>query len=350
MVRLRRSDCSRPGIRRRRRGKGFSYHHPDGERVTDPATLQRISDLVIPPAWEDVWISPHPNGHLQAVGTDAAGRRQYRYHDAWRQRRDAEKFDRMVEFARTLPRLREVCAEHLQRDELDKPKVLACAARLLDQGFFRIGGESYETYGLATMRREHVTITADAVVFEYESKGGKERLQYIVDPEVREVVTALKRRRGGGDELLAYQQGGRGSVWRDLTSRDINEFLKSVCGKDVSAKDFRTWNATVLAAVALAVSGEAATSKTAAKRAETRAVKEVAGYLGNTPAVARKSYIDPCVFDRYRSGWTIAGVLEELGETQTGGPSMQGAVEEAVIDLLERRTSSGAIEKGRRVA
>jgi DNA topoisomerase I len=345
MPRLRRADCSGPGIRRRRRGKGFEYRHPDGAKVTEPETLDRLRALAIPPAWEDVWICPHPNGHLQAVGTDAAGRRQYRYHERWRERRDIEKFDRMLDFARRLPTLRERCREALDAEGMGRERVLACAARMLDLGFFRIGTESYaeehETYGLTTMHRSHVALDGDVLEFDYPAKGGKQRVQSIVDPQVREVVSVLKRRRHPDPQLLAYKEAGR---WVDVTSRDVNDYLKAVCGREASAKDFRTWNATVLAAVGVAVSAPASRSKTAGKRAITRATKEVAHYLGNTPAVCRKSYIDPRVFDRYLSGWTIAGALDRLGaDAEFGGLSTQGVVEEAVLDLLEYRRASDAL-------
>src|ERR671934_2268073 len=174
MPRLRRSHCSAPGIRRVRRGRGFSYHEEDGTPVADREVLGRIRALAIPPAWSDVWICPHPRGHIQATGIDAAGRKQYRYHDAWRERRDREKFDSMVEFARALPRLRRRVAKDLKRPEMSRERVLACALRLLDRGFFRIGSEDYaeenDTYGIATMQKRHVTVAGDEVTFDYESK------------------------------------------------------------------------------------------------------------------------------------------------------------------------------------
>src|SRR5215208_6978941 len=276
-TRLRRADCSRPGIRRRRRGKGFSYVDERGDRIDDPEVLQRIAELAIPPAWEDVWICPYANGHLQATGTDAAGRKQYRYHDAWRTRRDGEKFDDMVRFARTLPRLR----RRVQRDldecaALDCRCALAAAVRLLEVGFFRIGSEEYaaenDSYGLATLLKEHVRIEDGVMVFDYPSKSGQRRRQGIADERLCPIVAGLRRRRGGGDKLLAYKERGR---WHDLRSEDINAYLKEATGGDFSAKDFRTWNATALAAVALAVSGTAAGSRTARKRAVNRAIEEV---------------------------------------------------------------------------
>ncbi len=324
-----------PGIRRRRAGRGFYYVGPDGDRLTDGEVIDRIRALVIPPAWEDVWICPLPHGHLQAVGTDARGRRQYLYHEAWRRRRDREKFDHMLDFARTLPDLRRHCAAALAGDELDPPRVLACAVRLLDLGFFRIGSEGYveenETYGLASLEKRHARVDGDTVTFDYTAKFGKRRLQTLVDPEVAEVVSALTARRAGGQRLLAARVGGR---WRPVGSADINTHIKAVTGGDFSAKDFRTWNATVLAAVALAVSTPAR-SATARKRAVSRAMKEVAHYLGNTPAVARASYVDPRVVDLYLHDVTIQPSLHRLGEGASFGQlSTQGAIERAVIDML----------------
>jgi DNA topoisomerase-1 len=350
MARLRRSDASGPGISRRRRGRAFTYVDAAGATIDDADALDRIAGLGIPPAWKDVWICPHPNGHLQATGTDAAGRTQYRYHPQWRARRDAEKFDEMVRFARALPALRErVAADLATGDKPTRDRVLAAAVRLLDRGFFRIGGEEYavdnESFGLATMRKEHVRVErGGAMVFDYPAKHGKRRVQAVVDPDVRGLVTTLKRRRGGGAELLAYRDG---RVWKDVRSPDINEYLKAATGADYSAKDFRTWNATVLAAVALSVSGAVAATPTGRKRAIVRAVKEVSHYLGNTPAVARTSYIDPRVFDAYNAGLIIRPALEEVATPDDAGELTihQTAVEEAVLDLLNERESSRALER-----
>jgi DNA topoisomerase I len=348
MTRLKRADCSGPGIRRRRRGKGFEYLDDDGRRVTEPSVLARIRELAIPPAWEEVWICPYPMGHIQATGTDAAGRKQYRYHDKWRERRDAEKFEEMIDFARALPRLRERVARDIKRRGMPREKVLAAAMRLLDRGFFRIGSENYaeenDTYGIATMGKRHVTVRGDRVTFDYEAKGGQRRVQSFGDPEVAEIVRTLKKRRGGGEGLLAYKSGGR---WVDVKSADINAYLKEATGGDFSAKDFRTWSGTVLAAVALAVAGIAAGgSKSSRTRAKSRAVKEVARYLGNTPAVCRASYIDPRVFDRYDGGLTIGGALPELVEDTAAWPHVQRAVEEAVLDLIADNRESDLVEDG----
>jgi DNA topoisomerase I len=347
VTRLRKVDCSGPGIRRRRRGKGFEYLDDDGSRVTEPSVLDRIRELAIPPAWEDVWICPYPMGHIQATGTDAAGRKQYRYHDKWRERRDAEKFEEMIDFARALPRMRKRVRRDLRRDGMPREKVLACAMRLLDRGFFRIGSENYaeenDTYGIATMRKRHVKVAGDEVTFDYEAKGGKRRVQSIGDPRVAEIVTVLTKRRGGGEDLLAYKVGRR---WVDVKSADINAYLKETTGGDFSAKDFRTWSGTVLAAVALAVAGMASTSKSARTRAKSRAVKEVSRYLGNTPAVCRASYIDPRVFDRFDGGVTIGGALPELAEDTAAWPDVQRVVEEAVLELIADNGDSDLVENG----
>jgi DNA topoisomerase I len=243
----------------------------------------------------------------------------------------------MVEFARALPALRAHVDEHLRRGDLSREHVLAAAVRLLDRGFFRIGSEDYavrnETYGLATMKKRHVRLRDGVLYFDYPAKHGKRRVQQLIDPEVAEVVERLKRRRGGKDELLAHKDGRR---WVDVRSTDINDFLKEATGLEISAKDFRTWGATVLAAVALGVSDRAPETRTGRNRAITRAVKEVAYYLGNTPAVARASYIDPRVFDRFADGEAIDTRLVAAGGDGDEATAIQGPVEEAVLDLLER--------------
>lgn len=336
MTRLRRVDCAGPGIKRVRRGRGFSYEWHDGRKVTEPDVLDRIAALVIPPAWVDVWICSHPRGHIQALGTDAAGRRQYRYHDEWRVQRDAEKHERVLAFGRRLPGARSRVEAHLAQRGMTRERVLATAFRLLDLGFFRVGGEAYAeangSFGLATMRREHVTVTGDLVAFDYTAKSGKHRVQAVVDEEVRKVVAHLLRRDDESQELLAYRNR---TGWHDITSADINGYLREVMGEEVSAKDFRTWHATVLTAVGLAVSTRAPASAHARKQAVNRVVKEVAHYLGNTPAVCRSSYIDPRVLDLYDDGTTIAASLERLGaDASYGQPATHGQVEAAVLRLL----------------
>jgi DNA topoisomerase IB len=339
MPRTRRSVLGGPGILRRRAGRGFVYTDQFGRRLDDPSELARIKSLVIPPAWKDVWICPWPNGHIQAVGTDAKGRRQYRYHDAWRERRDRAKFDHMLDFAAVLPRVREYGDKWIHSEGMEREKVLACAIYLLDIGFFRVGGEEYAeengSYGLATLQKSHVHVAGDDITFDYPAKSGQQRLQSVVAPEIREIVTSLKRRRAGGDCLFAYREGPR---WVTLRSWEINEHLQRVSGLDATAKDFRTWNATVLAAVALAVSWPAAT-QTARQRAIRRAVTEVAEYLGNTPAVCRRSYIDPRVIDLYHDGYTVRTALDRLADDPSAPLATHGAAEKAVVRLLRNASS-----------
>ena len=338
MPRLRRVDCSQPGIRRTRRGRGFSYSEEDGTPVDDAETLDRIRELAIPPAWKDVWICPLPNGHIQATGLDAAGRKQYLYHDHWRESRDREKFQQMIDFAKALPRLRSRVDEDLALRGFQRERVLAGAVRLLDHGFFRVGSDQYtaenETYGLTTLRKKHVRFERGSAVFDYRAKGSKRQVQELAEADAVKLLRGLARRKGGGRELLAYRNG---AAWVDVKAADVNEYLKETAGGDFTAKDFRTWNATVLAAVGLAV--RAATdpprSATARKRLANAVVKDVARYLHNTPAVCRASYIDPRVFDCFDSGALLRAPLRHL-VVETGPDEFpdRGKIERAVIRLL----------------
>jgi DNA topoisomerase IB len=337
-VRLRRSDPQTAGFRRARCGRGFRYLDPAGASVTDRALRRRFANLVIPPAWSEVWICPWPSGHIQAIGTDAAGRRQYLYHPEFRRRQELAKHEHVLEMAARLPEARQRVAADLDRRGLVRERVLGCAARLLDLGFFRIGSDQYVqmngTYGLATVLRAHVEChDRQTVTFDYPAKGGQRRIQAIVDKQTGKAVAELIRRRDPKQRLLAYREAGG---WHEVHSDELNAYLKEICGLDVSGKDFRTWHATVLAAVALAVSTHAArTSATARKRAVVRAVKEVADYLGNTPAVCRASYINPRVIELFEQGRTIAPALDALGAEQSfGQPATQGAIEQSVISLL----------------
>ncbi|MFD7628817.1 DNA topoisomerase IB [Streptomyces sp. NPDC059851] len=336
--RLRTSDPKRPGWRRVRRGRGFRYLDTGG--VPLPADdRERVRDLVIPPAWEDVWICPWSNGHIQAVGTDRAGRRQYLYHARFRQQQDAAKHEHVRDVARSLPRLRRAIARDLAGRGLGRERVLACAARLLDLGFFRVGGERYardnDSYGLTTLLRRHAACRRGEVCLSFPAKSGRRQTRSLVDDHALSVVRALLRRRDAGPRLFAYREGGR---WHEVHAEDLNTYLRENSGEDISAKDFRTWHATVLAAVALAVSQNTSDGPRSARRgAVSRAVREVSGYLGNTPAVCRASYIDPVVIERYEDGVTIAPDLEGLGEQGTyGHPATQGAIERAVLHLLRR--------------
>lgn len=330
---------SRDGVRRLRHGRGFSYLGPDGSPLTDPAELERIKNLAIPPAWSDVWICPWPNGHLQAVGTDDAGRRQYLYHEEFRARQERAKHAHVLDVAKALPGLRARVREDLALRGLCRARVLACAVRLIDLGFFRVGNESYardhQTYGLTTMLREHVTCRRGEVVFDWAAKGGRHMVRSVVDQAAYTTVRALLHRRNtSGPRLLSYWEGG---AWHPVTSAELNDCLQDLSGVAITAKDFRTWHATVLAAVGLAVSAPAAErSKAGRHRAVVRVVREVSGYLGNTPAVCRASYINPRVIELFEEGRTIAPALDELGaDAGFGHPATQGAVEDAVRALLE---------------
>ena len=326
-------DPAGPGLRRRRVGRGFGYLDERGRRITDPAVIDRIKALAIPPAWADVWICPDPWGHIQAYGLDARGRRQYRYHDEWRARRDRDKHDRMLELARALPRLGRRLRRDLAIDGLGRDRVLACAVRLLELGLFRVGGEPYVeengSYGLATLRKRHVRAVGDELRFDYPGKGNQRRVVTIGDRQVADVVRGLKRRRGGGPELLAYKDDcGR---WVDVRSSDINDYVQRALGPEFSAKDFRTWTATVLAAVALAAEEHVETQRQREK-AVVRVVRRVALVLGNTPAVARGSYVDPQVIERYEAGETVGDALPE---------DQVGAVVETVLGNGEDGDGAG---------
>ncbi|MER7460067.1 DNA topoisomerase IB [Micromonospora sp. NPDC126480] len=302
-MRLRRSDPGRPGYRRRRRGKGWEFRDPAGEPVQDPDQLTRLRDLVIPPAWQDVWISPYPNGHIQATGIDAAGRKQYLYHPEWRRKRDEAKFDHVLEVAHRLPRLRERIAHDLDGRGLNRDRVLATVARLLDLGAFRVGSDQYAagddpTFGVSTLRPEHARSRRGCVVFEFPAKGGIEQVRRIEDPELCQVLVNLRRRRRAAERLFGYWDG---RDWRDVRSDEVNDYLRDASGGEMTAKDFRTWHATVLAATELATVGRQR-SATARRRAVAAVMREVAELLGNTPTVARASYVDPRVVDLYHEG------------------------------------------------
>jgi DNA topoisomerase IB len=333
-------------MRRRRAGKGFTYLDEDGERIDDEDVIERIRGLAIPPAWEDVWICSDPDGHIQATGIDAKGRRQYRYHDEWRAARDREKHDRVLRFAERLPMLREQVAVDIAREGMPKERVLACAVRLLELGFFRIGGETYaaenDSYGLATLRKAHVRVRGDVLEFDYDAKSGQHRTCQVVDPEVRAVVVALRRRRAAADaELLAYKDGRE---WVDVRSDDINAYVQEHLGDEFTSKDFRTWVGTVLAAAGLAAQ-DAPDSETEGRRVVAQVVKDVAEHLGNTPAVARSAYIDPRVVDRFEADDTIADDVDDthLEDLDNGiTPELEAAVLDLIGRARRRRT------KGRR--
>ncbi len=331
MVRLRTVSPSSKGWTRRRAGSGFVYLDESGERLGEEE-VARVKSLVIPPAWQDVWICPHPNGHVQAVGVDAAGRKQYLYHPEWRAKRDAEKFDRVLEVAKTLPKTRAAILEHISCDGMPLERAGAAAVRLLDLGYFRIGNDAYADenggYGLTTLERRHVRRKGDKLVFCFIGKSGIEHCIEIDDPLSIAAVDAMRRRRSEDRRLLAFKD----RRWFPLDSARVNEYLRETSGAPITAKDFRTWHATVLAAAALGGSQEPAATKTSRKRAVRRAMEQVSSYLGNTPTIARSSYVDPRVIDKYENGETIA----DVATAEFDDPfERQAALEAAVIDLLE---------------
>jgi DNA topoisomerase-1 len=320
-----------------RRGKGFSYQDHNGSPVTDEATLQRIKDLVIPPAWKKVWISPHPTGHIQAVGTDAAGRRQYLYHKQWQEDRTEEKFDRVLEMSGALPDMRRRVAADLRGRGLDRDRVLALALHLLDLGYFRAGGEQYaeenNSYGIATLLCEHVALHKHAVEFDYPAKSGVQRTLLIEDDDVVRSVRALLRGRTDSDRFLVCRNG---SGWVDLHANDLNARFKELVGDEYTVKDLRTWHGTVLAAAAF-VDADPPVNKTVIKRVEAAVMREVADELGNTPAVARASYVDPRVVDGYESGQTIAAGARRAARAKR--PAEREAILEASTARLIRKVA-----------
>jgi DNA topoisomerase I len=287
--------------------------------------------LAIPPAWEQVWICPYRNGHLQAVGYDAAGRRQYLYHPEWRRRRDQAKFDHVLRVAARLPSARRTVTRRLRAHGMPQSRVLAAAFRMLDDGLFRIGGEEYADedggYGLVTLEKRHVQVRKTQMLFGYSGKAGKNQEIALTDADLATAVRLMLRRRGGSDRLLAYKGGRR---WRDLTSAEVNDHIKELLGEDASAKDFRTWHATVLAAIALAK--ERPESARARKRTVARAMSEVADYLGNTAAIARSSYVDPRVVDLFEDGRTVDSAIARIDPTNRRART---AAERAVLGLLD---------------
>lgn len=299
------SDTS-PGIRRRRAGKGFVYTGLDGRPVRDVVELRRFALLGIPPAWTDVWICPRPNGHIQATGRDARGRKQYRYHGRWREVRDEAKYDRMLPFARSLPALRARIERDLALRGLPRERVLAAVVRLLDETLIRIGNEEYarqnESFGLTTLREEHADVEGTTIHFHFRGKSGK---QHEIDVRDRRAAAVVKRCQDlPGHELFQYAEDG---VPRTIESSDVNDYLREVTGEEFSAKDFRTWGGSVIAAGALLALGKAE-SETQARKNVISAIKQAAEGLGNTPAICRKCYVHPEIIDAYLEGQLIAGL------------------------------------------
>ena len=306
MARLRRSNSNKPGITRRRSGKGFSYRTPDGVLLADKAELQRVRELVIPPAWKDVWIAPYANGHVQALGTDEAGRRQYIYHPAWREQKDREKFDRSLEFGARLTSARRVITQHLRSAGMTRERAFAAALRIVDAGALRIGSAQYAeengSFGVTTLRVEHVTIEGPVITFQFPGKSGQQWDTTIEDEDLAAALRPMMRREEA-DTVLAYRTPDE--KWHSVDGSQLNEFLRQVTGGPFTAKDFRTWQATVVAAMELARHDLTSTSRTSRQKAVSATMRAVAEHLGNTPAVARSSYVDPRLVDRFMSGEVI---------------------------------------------
>ncbi len=331
------------GIQRRRVGKSFTYLDGQGRRVSDAEVLRRIRALAIPPAWTDVWICPSANGHIQAVGRDARARKQYRYHARWRQARDETKYNRMLAFAAALPRIRHRVDEDLQRPGLPRERVLATVVRLLETTLIRVGNEEYarenKSYGLTTMRSRHVDVTGATLTFNFRGKGGKEHTVDVKDPRLARVVKRCQDL--PGHELFQYLD--EGGTRQTIDSADVNEYLREVAGEEFTAKDFRTWAGTVLAALALRE--VAAFESTAqAKRNITLAIESVARQLGNTPTISRKCYVHPAVIDAYLDGVTVSA-LKRRTERRIAETVTSLAPEEAmVLGLLQQRLARQAQE------
>ncbi|MFA6297621.1 MAG: DNA topoisomerase IB [Nocardioides sp.] len=333
MPRLRRTSPEQPGWTRRRAGRGFVYLDEHGDRLPED-DARRVRDLVIPPAWREVWVTPHDNGHLQAVGTDEAGRRQYLYHPVWRAKRDAEKFDRMQEFGRALVKARQLVVADLGREGMPLERACAAAVRLLDLGYFRIGNDFYAdthgSFGLTTLERRHVKRHQARLVFTFVGKSGVDHRIEIDDATVIEAIEIMRRRRAEDPRLLAYKSG---RSWRSVLPDLVNEYVRASTGLEATAKDFRTWHATVLAAAALAGTEEHGETQASRKRAVAGAMTEVSEFLGNTPALARSAYVDPRVIEAYEEGRTIGATTRRTHGTPD---ERQAALERATLKLLKR--------------
>ena len=332
---LRYVNDSTPGIRRKRAGKHFSYIGLDGKPIRDPEELKRIRSLGIPPAWTDVWICPKANGHIQATGRDAKGRKQYRYHPRWREVRDETKYTRMIAFGRALPLIRERTHRDLSLPGMPREKVLATVVRLLETTLIRVGNDEYaktnKSFGLTTMRDRHVDVSGSKVRFKFRGKSGK---MHSIDFSDRRLAKIIKRcREIPGYELFQYidDEGER----QTIDSADVNAYLREITGDDFTAKDFRTWAGTVLASLALQEL-ELAESQTQAKKNVTRAIERVAERLGNTPSICRKCYVHPAVLDTYLDG-NLVEVLQNRVEDELDEDGGQLPPDEAAVMRLLRR-------------
>jgi DNA topoisomerase-1 len=324
-----------PGFTRRRRGRGFSYHDRDGAIIRDPEVIARIRSIVIPPAWTDVWICPWPNGHLQATGRDARGRKQHRYHPDFRAARDEAKFGRLVEFATALPRIRRRVDRDLARPGVPREKVLAAVVRLLELTLIRVGNDEYsrlnQSFGLTTLHGRHVKVAGTTIRFRFRGKGGAPHEVGLRDRRLAAVIRHCQDL--PGQELFEYVDDG---TVHDVTSEDVNDYLRAISGGDFTAKDFRTWSGTVLAYQALSELPEAKDER-ATKRNVVEAVRQTAAALRNTPAVSRQAYIHPAVLEAYVEGAIDAAEIEDLS-----------AAEQAVVELLRERLDADAARARKR--
>ena len=345
-ARLRYVSDSMPGIRRKRAGKHFSYTDPDGAPIHDADELQRIKALAIPPAWTDVWIAPTPRGHIQATGRDAKGRKQYRYHRRWREVRDETKYERLIAFGEALPLIRERVAHDLARPGLPREKVLATVVRLLETTLIRVGNEEYarenHSFGLTTLRNRHVDVTGTALRFHFRGKSG---VVHDIDLHDRRVAHIVKRcQELPGRELFQYLDGE--GERHGVDSDDVNEYLHDVSGQEFTAKDFRTWAGTVLAAMALR-EFEAFDCEAQARTNIVRAIEQVARRLGNTPAVCRRCYVHPAVLDAYLEGAALDALRERVECELVESLATLRPEEAAVLALLRERLAREAAEAAR---
>jgi DNA topoisomerase-1 len=336
---------AKPGISRRRRGKGFSYSGPDGESIRDAAVLERIRALAIPPAWTDVWICPSERGHLQASGRDERGRKQYRYHERWREVRDEAKFERMLAFGQALPGIHTATDSHLRLRGLPREKALAAVVRLLETTRIRVGNDEYakqnDSYGLTTMQDEHVDINGSDITFRFRGKSGKEHEVSVRNRRLAKIVEQMQDL--PGEELIQYVDDD-GNV-RDVTSDDVNGYLREITGQEFTAKDFRTWAGTVLASRALAEIGEF-DSEVQGRKNVVQAVEAVAKRLGNTPTICRKCYIHPAVIDAYLDGTMAEAVQDEVRAELSKSLDSLTREEIFVLAFLQQRLSEDTGSNG----
>jgi len=320
----------RPGYTRKRKGDDFEYFDVEGKKITDEQRLLRIKRLAIPPAWTDVWICPSPIGHIQATGRDARRRKQYRYHERWREVRDENKFGRLAAFAKALPNIRRRVASDLNLSGLPREKVLAAIVRLLNRTFIRIGNDEYardnKSFGLTTMRNRHVTVKGAKLRFRFRGKSGRQHEVDVTDRRIAKIVSKCQDL--PGQDLFQYIDDA-GEV-RDVASQDVNDYLREITGEDFTAKDFRTWGGTVLAGMALSLQEKFETKKQAKANIK-EAISAVAQLLGNTPAVCRKCYVHPTIIETYLKGSRIAETAEAVGELKNVD---RNAVEAAILKLL----------------